>query len=54
VADAFVARRSWTRGRVILVDDVVTTGATALACIEALKRAGSEPIAVVALARAAG
>jgi ComF family protein len=54
VADAFVARCSWTRGRVILVDDVVTTGATALACIEALQTAGSEPIAVVALARAAG
>jgi ComF family protein len=54
VAEAFVARRSWTRGRVILVDDVVTTGATALACIEALQTAASEPIAVVALARAAG
>jgi ComF family protein len=54
VADAFVIRRSWTRGRVLLVDDVVTTGATALACIEALQTAGSEPIAVVALARAAG
>lgn len=54
VADAFVVRRSWTRGRVILVDDVVTTGATALACISALQRAESVPIAVVALARAAG
>jgi ComF family protein len=54
VADAFVVRRSWTRGRLILVDDVVTTGATALACVEALQRADSVPIAVVALARAAG
>jgi ComF family protein len=54
VADAFVARASWRRGRVILVDDVVTTGATALACIRALEKADSEPIAVVALARAAG
>jgi ComF family protein len=54
VASAFVARASWRRGRVVLVDDVVTTGATALACIEALERAESEPIAVVALARAAG
>jgi ComF family protein len=54
VTQAFVARRSWTRGRVILVDDVVTTGATALACIQALQTAASEPIAVVALARAAG
>jgi ComF family protein len=54
VSRAFAARRSWTRGRVILVDDVVTTGATALACIEALQSAASAPIAVVALARAAG
>jgi ComF family protein len=54
VADAFVARASWRRGRLVLVDDVVTTGATALACIEALERAQSQPIAVVALARAAG
>jgi ComF family protein len=54
VADAFVARRAWAGGRVVLVDDVVTTGATALACVRALKTAGLAPIAVVALARAAG
>jgi ComF family protein len=54
VARAFVARRAWACGRVILVDDVITTGATALACIEALQSAASAPIAVVALARAAG
>jgi ComF family protein len=47
-------RRAWTRGRVVLVDDVLTTGATALACLDALRRADSEVIAVVALARAAG
>lgn len=54
VADAFVARRSTVTGRVVLVDDVVTTGATALACVRAIKAAGLTPIAVVALARAAG
>jgi predicted amidophosphoribosyltransferase len=53
VADAFVVRRS-SKGRLVLVDDVVTTGATALACVKALKSAGLTPIAVVALARAAG
>jgi len=36
--------------RVVLVDDVVTTGATARACLKALKDAGSEVILVAALA----
>jgi predicted amidophosphoribosyltransferase len=40
--------------RSVLVDDVVTTGATALACLETLKKAGSEVLLVVALARAEG
>jgi ComF family protein len=53
VSDAFVVRRRWTGGRVVLVDDVVTTGATALACIEALRAQDAEPIFVLALARAA-
>ena len=40
------------RRRVWLVDDVMTTGATASACAEALKRAGAGKIHVVVLARA--
>ncbi|MBP2322878.1 putative amidophosphoribosyltransferase [Kibdelosporangium banguiense] len=35
--------------RVILVDDVITTGATAAACCSALHQAGAEVTAVVAL-----
>lgn len=54
VAEAFVVRRPWIRGRVVVVDDVVTTGATALACVETLRAVGSEVIAVVAVARALG
>src|SRR5262249_54505593 len=37
---------------VIVVDDVITTGATAEACARALKRAGAARVDVLALARA--
>lgn len=41
------------RGRpTILVDDVVTTGATAASCASALRDAGSSPVGVVSFARA--
>lgn len=40
--------------RVLLVDDVLTTGATAEACAMALKRAGARCVDVLTLARVAG
>jgi ComF family protein len=54
VAGAFVVRRAhFVRGRrVALVDDVVTTGATASACIEALIGAGAGEVALICAARA--
>jgi ComF family protein len=53
VAGAFRATGAAVRGRdLVLVDDVVTTGATADAAAEELRRAGARSVTVIALARA--
>ena len=53
VVSAFRARPSrWlTDARVLLVDDVLTTGATAGACAAALKKAGARSVTILTLAR---
>ncbi len=54
VRDAFEVREpALVAGkRILLVDDVVTTGASANSCALALKKAGASYVAVLALARA--
>lgn len=49
-ASAFSVRRS-VNGRVLLIDDVITTGATAARCTRALLAAGADEVYVLALAR---
>jgi ComF family protein len=46
------ARAARLRGaRVVLVDDVLTSGATSTACLRALRRAGAEKVAIACFAR---
>jgi ComF family protein len=53
VARVFVhnRRREVDGKRLLLVDDVMTTGATAAACARELKRAGAASVTLLALAR---
>jgi predicted amidophosphoribosyltransferase len=51
VADAFRADPEQVRGlRLLLVDDVMTTGATMRACAEALHQAGAAEICGLSMA----
>jgi len=51
VVGAFRARRRVAGQRVLLIDDVMTTGATAASCARALKKAGARSVSLLTLAR---
>ena len=53
VQGGFAARRGFAGDRVLLVDDLATTGATMSACAEALKSAGARSVFGISVARAA-
>ena len=50
---AFLARRA-SPGRVILIDDVLTTGATAASCARVLREAGAKEVGLLTAARSLG
>jgi predicted amidophosphoribosyltransferase len=54
VRGAFSVRRALGGQRVLLIDDVRTTGATLAAAADALERAGCIDVKTLALARAEG
>jgi ComF family protein len=49
VADAFVSKPC--KGTILLIDDVITSGATTQACVKALLGAGASEVKVAAIAR---
>ena len=51
VTAAFQCRKDLRDKRILLIDDVMTTGSTAASCAQALKRAGARRVALMTVAR---
>lgn len=52
VRDAFRVRGDVENKKILLVDDILTTGATAYACAESLRQKGTKDITVITISKA--
>ncbi len=53
VSDAFYCQAIRSDARILIIDDVITTGSTVNACCQAMRQAGAAEIDVLALAHPA-
>lgn len=51
ISGAFESKYNWGKKRILLVDDVYTTGSTVKECVKTLKKSGAGSVSILALAK---